>query len=169
MLSYKEPRARWHRQEELYSWGAELRLYRRLCLGTVTNIIGTFVFRQDIVCTDVLFTRVQVVLVLSHHSLNLNKLIWLSSSTFQHHQLSSAETSAPTFAANFECASMIGFGSRFFSTARSSAVFVERRRSLEQQSASAADCLLGNKSELGHLNDGTTTVRVSHYTQCIAA
>ena len=37
-------------------------------------------------------------------------------------------------------------------------------RSLEQQSASAADCLLGNKSELSQLNDGTATVRVSDYT-----
>ena len=41
---------------------------------------------------------------------------------------------------------------------------MEHLRSLEQQSASAADCLLGNKSELSHLNDGTATVRVSHYT-----
>ena len=29
--------------------------------------------------------------------------------------------------------------------------------------------LLWNKSELRHRNDGTATVRVSHYTQCIAA
>ena len=29
--------------------------------------------------------------------------------------------------------------------------------------------LLGNKSELSHNNDGTATVRVLHYTQCIAA
>ena len=36
--------------------------------------------------------------------------------------------------------------------------------SLEQQSASAADCLLGKKSEYSHLNDGTAAVRVSHYT-----
>ena len=27
---------------------------RKMCLGTVTNIIGTFVFRQESVCTDVL-------------------------------------------------------------------------------------------------------------------
>ena len=46
---------------------------------------------------------------------------------------------------------------------------MEGPRSLEQQLASAADCLLGNKSELSHLNDGSATVRVLHYTQCIAA
>ena len=46
---------------------------------------------------------------------------------------------------------------------------MEHLRSLEQQSASAADCLLGNKNELSHLNDGTATVRVSHCTQCITA
>ena len=45
---------------------------------------------------------------------------------------------------------------------------MEHLRSLEQQSASTADCLVGNKSELSHLNDGIATVRVSHYTQCIA-
>ena len=54
MLGHKESRARWHRQEELYSWDAEVHLYRRLFFGTVTNIIGTFVFRQVIVCNDVL-------------------------------------------------------------------------------------------------------------------
>ena len=64
---------------------------------------------------------------------------------------------------------MIRFESRFFSAARPSGVFVERPRSLEQQPASAADCLLGNNSELSHLNDGTTTVRVSHDTHYIAA
>ena len=41
---------------------------------------------------------------------------------------------------------------------------MEHLRSLEQQSASAPNCLLGNKSELSQLNDGTATVRVSHYT-----
>ena len=61
------------------------------------------------------------------------------------------------------------FESRLFSAVRSSGVFVEHLRSLEQQSASAADCLLGNKSELSRLNDGTATVRVPHYTECIAA
>ena len=51
----------------------------------------------------------------SHSSLNSElsqfivlKLIWPSRGTFQHRQLtSSAGTSAPTFAANFECASLI--------------------------------------------------------------
>ena len=42
---------------------------------------------------------------------------------------------------------------------------MEHLRSLEQQSASAADCLLGNKSEWSQLNDGTATVRVLHYTR----
>ena len=41
---------------------------------------------------------------------------------------------------------------------------MEQLRSLEQQSASAADCLFGNKSDLSELNDGTATVRVTHYT-----
>ena len=31
-------------QEKLYSWGAEVYLYRKLCLGTITNIIETHVF-----------------------------------------------------------------------------------------------------------------------------
>ena len=52
---------------------------------------------------------------LSHSSLNpelsqfiVLKLIRASSGTFQHHhQLTSADTSAPTFAANSECASLI--------------------------------------------------------------
>ena len=46
---------------------------------------------------------------------------------------------------------------------------MEHPRSLEQQSVSAVDCLLGKKSELSHLNDGTATVHVSHYTQYIEA
>ena len=54
MLGYKEPRACWQRQEELYIWDAEVHLHRRLFFGTVTNIIETFVFRQESVCTDVL-------------------------------------------------------------------------------------------------------------------
>ena len=37
------------------------------------------------------------------------------------------------------------------------------------ESPSVVDFLLGNKRELSHNNDGTATVRVSHYTQCIAA
>ena len=46
---------------------------------------------------------------------------------------------------------------------------MDRPRSLEQQSASATDYLLGNKNELSHLNDGTAKVCVSHYVQGIAA
>ena len=58
MLGSKKPKACWHsRQEELYSWDAEVHLHRRLFLGTVTNIIETFVFRQENVCTDVLGSR----------------------------------------------------------------------------------------------------------------
>ena len=109
------------------------------------------------------------------------ELIWPSSGTFQHHhQLNSADTTpcllgrldSHQCAANFECVlrtSLKSFETRFFTEARSSGVFMERPRSLEQQSASAAEYLLGNKSELSHLNDGTASVRVSHYTQCIAA
>ena len=48
-------------------------------------------------------------------------------------------------------------------------VFVEASPELEAAAASVADVLLGNKTELSHNNDGTATVRVSHYTQCIAA
>ena len=104
-------------QQELYSWGAEGHLCRRLHVGTVTNILGTFVFWQEGVCTDVLgsgnMTRVPAVLSivlsetkvvahLSHSSLNpelsqliVLKLIWPSSSTFQHHyQFISADSAS---------------------------------------------------------------------------
>ena len=117
-----------------YSWDAEVHyLHRGLFLGTVTNILGTFLFRQETMesaCTDVFrarecVTRVQVVFSviwdrsdahLSHSSFNpelsqfiVLTLIWPSSGTFQHHhQLTSADTSAPTFATNFECASPTG-------------------------------------------------------------
>ena len=47
----------WHRQEELYSWDAEVHLHRRLFLGTVMNTFETFVFRQESVCTDVLGSK----------------------------------------------------------------------------------------------------------------
>ena len=57
MLGYKEPRAHWYRLEELYGWGAEADLYRRLRVGTVMNIIGTFVFWQESVCSDALGSR----------------------------------------------------------------------------------------------------------------
>ena len=56
VLGYKGPRACWHRQEELYSWDAEVHLHRRPFLEAAMNIIGTFVFRQS-VCTDVLGSR----------------------------------------------------------------------------------------------------------------
>ena len=46
-----------NRKEELYSWDAEVHLHRRLFHGTVSNIIETFVFRQESVCTDVLGSR----------------------------------------------------------------------------------------------------------------
>ena len=91
------------RKEELYSWDAEVHLHRRLFLGTVTNIIETFVFRQESVCAWCF--RVQECVTyqssgsfsviwrgdahLSHSSLNLElselivlKLIWPSSGTF---------------------------------------------------------------------------------------
>ena len=80
MLGSKEPKECWHsRQEELYSRDAEVHLHCRLFLGNVTNIIETFVFRQESVCTDIIGSRnvlpVQVVLVLSgevmHTSLTL--------------------------------------------------------------------------------------------------
>ena len=133
-----------------------------------------------------MLSETEVAAHLSRSSLNpelsqfiVLELIWPSSGTFQrYHQLTSADTapclrsvgstatSAPVFAANFECVlrtSLIDFVPRFFRAARSSGVFVERPRSLEQ-----AGCPLGNKSELSHLNDGIATGRVSHYTQCTA-
>ena len=41
-------------------------------------------------------------------------------------------------------------------------------RGASSELGSTVDCLLGNKSELSHLNDCIATVRVSHSTQCIA-
>ena len=42
---------------------------------------------------------------------------------------------------------------------------MERPRSLEHQSASAVDCLLGNKkSGLSHLNSGTNGARLALHT-----
>ena len=60
----------------------------------------------------------------------------------------------------------MGFESRFFSAARPSGVFVERPRSLEQQSASICGGMPAweKKSKLSQFNDGTAAVRVSHYT-----
>ena len=55
-----------------------------------------------------------------------------------------------------------------FSTARASRVFVEAFSELGAAVSICGGFLLGNPSELIHLNDGTTTVRVSHYAQCIA-
>ena len=40
---------------------------------------------------------------------------------------------------------------------------MEHLWSLEQQSASAADCLLGNKSELSHCNGARLALRAVHY------
>ena len=131
-----------------------------------------------------------MVAYLGHSSLNpelsqfiVPKLIWPSSGTFQHHhQLSTSEDTASCLLGRLDThqraslcgqlefvsrTSLIGFESRFFSAARPSGVFVERPRSLEQQSASICDGLPawgGKKSGLSQLNDGTATVRVSHYT-----
>ena len=127
-----------------------------------------------------MLSETEVFVHLSYSSLNPErsqfidlKLIRPSCGTFQNHQkLTSADINAPAFATNFECVlktSLIGFESRFFSAACSLGVLVERPRSLEQKSAPAVDCLLVNKSELSHLNDGTATVRVLHYTQYIAS
>ena len=110
------------------------------------------------------------------------KLIWPSSGTFQHHrQLSISEDTASCLLGRLDThqraslcgqlefvsrTSLIGFESVFISAARPSGVFVERPRSLEQQSACICDGLptWGKKCELSQLNDGTATVRVSHYT-----
>ena len=126
---------------------------------------------------------------LGHSSLNpellqfiVPKLFWPSSGTFQHHhQLSTSKDSASCLLGRLDThqraslcgqlefvskTSLIGFESRFFSARR---VLRESSWSLlgawsSSQHLSAADCLLGKKSELSQLNDGTTTVRVSHYT-----
>ena len=130
-----------------------------------------------------------MVAYLGHSSLNpelsqfiVPELFWPSSGTFQHHhQLSTSEDTASYLLGRLDthqraslCGQLefvsrtffIGFESRVFSAARPSGVFVERPRSLEQQSASICGGLpaWGKKSELSQLNNGTTTVRVSHYT-----
>ena len=134
-----------------------------------------------------------MVAYLGHSSLNpelsqfiVPKLVWPSSGTFQHHhQLSTSEDTASCLLGWLDThqraslcgqlefvsrTSLIGFGSRFFSAARPSGVFVGRPRSLEQQSASICGGLPAwEKSELSQLNDGTPTVCVWHYTQCITA
>ena len=98
-----------------------------------------------------------MVAYLGHSSLNselsqfiVPKLIWPSGGTFQH-QLSTSEDTAPCLLGRLDThqraslcgqlefvsrTSLVGFESRFFSAARPSGVFVERSRSLEQQSAS---------------------------------
>ena len=143
-----------------------------------------------------MLSETEVVAYLGHSSLNpelsqfiVPKLVWPSSGTFQHHhQLSTSEDTASCLLGWLDThqraslcgqlefvsrTSLIGFESRFSSAARPSGVFVERPRSLEQQSASICGGLRAwgkkKKSVLSQLNDGTATVRVSHYTQCIAA
>ena len=137
-----------------------------------------------------MLSETEVVAYLGHSSLNpelsqfiVPKLIWPSSGTFQHHhQLSTSEDTASCLLGRLDThqsaslcgqlafvsrTSLKGFESRFFSAARPSRVFVERPRSLGQQSASICGGLPAwgkQKSELSQLNDGTATVRVSHYT-----
>ena len=136
-----------------------------------------------------------MVAYLGHSSVNpelsrfiVPKLVWPSNGTFEHHhQLSTSEDTASCLLGRLDThqraslcgqlefvsrTSLIGFESHFFSPARPSGVFMERARSLEQQSASICSVLPTwgeKKSELSQLNDGTATVRVSHYTQCITA
>ena len=85
------------------------------------------------------------------------KLIWPSIGTFQpHHQLSTSEDTASCLLGRLDThqraslygqlefvsrTSLVGFEYRFFSAARPSGAFVERPRSLEQQSASICDGL----------------------------
>ena len=137
----------------------------------------------------IVLSETEVVAYLGHSSLNpelsqliVLKLIWPSSATFQHHyQLSTSKDTTSCLLGRLDThqrtslcgqlefvsrTSPIGFESRFFTGARPSGVFVERRRSLEQQSASICGGLpaWGKKTELSQLNDGNATVRVSHYT-----
>ena len=77
-------------------------------------------------------------------------------------------TSSSAYIRRHQCASLIGFESRFQRGER----FGSLRGSVPGVWSSSTICgvfLLGNKSELSHNNDGTTTVRVLYYTQCIAA
>ena len=130
----------------------------------------------------------EVVAYLGHSSLNpelsqfiVPKLIWPSSGTFQHYrQLSTSEDTAScllgrldthqraSLCGQLECVSrtyLIGFESRFSArrVLRESSWSVLGAWSSSQH-LSAADCLLGEKSELSQLNESTATVRVSHYT-----
>ena len=137
-----------------------------------------------------MLSETEVVAYLGQSSLNpelsqfiVPKLIWPSSGTFQHHhQISTSEDTASCLLGRLNThqraslcgqlefvskTSLIGFESRFFSAARPSGVFVERPRSLEQQSASICGGLPAWGKfffELSQLNDGTATVRVSRYT-----
>ena len=56
-----------------------------------------------------------------------------------------------------------------FSVAHASGVFVKASPELGAAVSICGEFLLRNKSELSHNNDGTATVGVSHYTQCIVA
>ena len=137
----------------------------------------------------IVLSETEVVAYLGHSSLNpelsqfiVPKLLWPSSGTFQHHhQLSTPEDTAWCLLGRLDThqraslcgqlefvsrTSLVGFESRFFSAARRSGVFVERPRSLEQQSASICGGLPAwkTKRESSQLNDGTATVRVLHYT-----
>ena len=128
---------------------------------------------------------------LGHSSLNpelsqfiVPKLFWPSSGTFQHHhQLSTSEDTALCLLGRLDthqraslCGqlefvsriSLIGFESRFFQRGAS---FGSLRGASSELGAAVSIYLrriacLGKKkkSELSQLNDGTTTVRVLHYT-----
>ena len=127
---------------------------------------------------------------LGHSSLNpefsqfiVPKLFWPSSGTFQHHhQLSTSEDTASCLLGRLDthqraslCGqlefvsriSLIGFESRFFQRGAS----FESLRGASSELGAAVSiylrriaCLRKKKSELSQLNDGTTTVRVWHYT-----
>ena len=139
-----------------------------------------------------MLSKTEVVAYHGHSSLNpelsqfiVPKLFWPSSGTFQHHhQLSTSEDTAPCLLGRLDThqraslcgqlelvssTSLIGFESRFFQRGAS---FGSRRGASSELGAAVSTYLrriacLGKKSELSQLNDGTITVRVSHYTSAL--
>ena len=136
-----------------------------------------------------MFSETEVVAYLGHSFFNpelsqsiVPKLVWPSSGTFEHHhQVSTPKDTASCLLGRLDThqrarlcgqlefdsgTSLIGFESRF-----------SARRLLRESSWASSElgaavsiylrriaCLGEKKSELSQLNDGTATMRVSHYT-----
>ena len=137
-----------------------------------------------------MLSKTEVVAYLGHSSLNpelskliVPKLIWPSSGTFQHHhQFSTSEDTASCLLGRLDThqhaslcgqlefvsgTSLIDFEFRFFQRGAS---FRSLRGASSELGAAVSiylrwiACLGEKKNELSQLNDGTATVRVSHYT-----